>query len=67
MHTYTRSTHVYDASCCSKRHVQVGCAAKMSGISRLVGVQRAVQNNGKMKSEPKIPDYEDSPVRAFYC
>ena len=36
-----------------KRHVQVGRTAQVSGISHLVGVQRAVQNNGNMKSEPK--------------
>ena len=52
----TRSTHAYDASRRSKlikRHVQVGRAAQVSGVSRLVGVQRAVQNNGNVKSEPK--------------
>ena len=30
----------------------VGRVAKVSGISRLVGVQKAVQNNGNVKSEP---------------
>ena len=50
---YTRSMHAYDASHRSKRHVQVGRAAKVSGVSRLVGVQRALRNNGNMKSEPK--------------
>ena len=49
----TRSTHAYDASRRFKRQVQVGCAAQVSGISRLVGVQRAVPNNGNVKSEPK--------------
>ena len=58
---------MYDASHCSKHHVQVGCMAKVSGVSRLVGVQRAVKNNGNMKSEPKIPGCEQSPVHAFYC
>ena len=48
-------------------HVQVGHAVKVSGVSRLVGVQRAVQNNGNMKSEPKIPGCKESPIRAFYC
>ena len=38
-----------------QRHVQVGRAAKVSGVFRLVGVQRALQNNGNKKSEPKIP------------
>ena len=56
----------YDALRRSKRHVQVGCTAKVSGVSRLVGVQRAVQNNGNMKSEPKIPGCEESPIRAFF-
>ena len=59
--------HAYDALRRSKHYVQVGHAAKVSGISRLVGVQRAVQNNGDVKSEPKIPDCEESPVHAFYC
>ena len=63
----TRSTHAYDASHHSKCHVQVGRAAKVSGVARLVGVQRAVQNNGNVISEPKIPGCEESPVRAFYC
>ena len=33
--------------------MQVGRAALVSGVSRLVEVQRAVQNNGNVKSEPK--------------
>ena len=41
--------------------------AEVSGIARLVGVQRTVQNNGNMKSEPKYLACEESPVRAFYC
>ena len=49
----TRSTHAYDASRRSKRHVQVGRMAKVSGVSHLVGVQRTVQNKGNVKSEPK--------------
>ena len=51
MDTRTRSTHAYDASRRSKlikHHVQVGRAAQVSD-----GVQRAVHNNGNMKSEPK--------------
>ena len=58
---------MYDASRRSKLHVQVGRAAEVPGVSRLVGVQRAVQNNGNVKSEPKIPGCEESPVHAFYC
>ena len=56
MYYITRSTHAYDASRRSKlikRHVQVGHTAQVSGVSRLVGVQRALQNNGNVKSEPK--------------
>ena len=34
-------------------------------VVRLVGVQRAVQNNGNVKSEPKIPGCEESPVVLF--
>ena len=49
----TRSTHVYDPSHRSKCHVQVGRTAKVSGVSRLVGVQRTVQNKSNVKSEPK--------------
>ena len=52
--------HAYDASRRSKHYVQVGCTTKVSGVSRLVGVQRAVQNNGDVKSEPKIPGCEVS-------
>ena len=44
--------HAYDASRHSKRHAaQMGRAAQVSGIARLVGVQRTVQNNGNVKSE----------------
>ena len=49
----TRSMHAYDASRCSKHHVQVGRTAKVSGVFRLVGVQRTVQNKSNVKSEPK--------------
>ena len=44
---------MYDASRRSKRHAWMGRAAQLSGIACLVGVQRAVQNNGNVKSEPK--------------
>ena len=50
----TRSTHAYDASCCSKHHALIGRAAQVAGVARLVGVQRAAQNNGNVKNEPKL-------------
>ena len=59
--------HAYDALHCSKHHAWMGCAAQMLGVARLVGVQRTVQNNGNVKSEPKYLACEESPVRAFYC
>ena len=59
--------HAYDALRRSKCYVQVGRAAKVSGVFRLVGVQRTVQNNSNAKSEPKYQAYEESPVCAFYC
>ena len=57
---------MYDALRCSKHHAQMGHVAQVStsGIARLVGVQRAVQN---MKGEPKYLACEESLVRAFYC
>ena len=33
----------------------------------LVRVQRAAQNNGNVKSEPKYLACEEFPVCAFYC
>ena len=66
--TYLLGVHMRMMPCAApSAHVQVGHAVKVSGISCLVGVQRAVQNNGNMKSEPKIPGCEESPIRAFYC
>ena len=55
VYAYTRSTHAYDASrrSRSKHHARIGRAALVSGVARLVGVQRAVQNNRNVKSEPK--------------
>ena len=44
----------------------MGRAAQVSGVARLVGVQRTVQNNGNVKSEPKYLACEQSPIRAFY-
>ena len=35
-------------------------------LVQLVGVQRTVQNNGNVKSEPKYLACEQSPIRAFY-
>ena len=63
----TRSMHAYDASCRSKHHARMGCVAQVAGVARLVGVQRAAQNNGNVKSEPKYLAYEESPDHAFYC
>ena len=42
--------HAYDASHRAKHHAQMGHAAQVSGIARLVGVQRTVQNNDNVKS-----------------
>ena len=39
---------------------------QVSGIARLVGAQRTVQNNGNLNSEPKCLACEESPIRAFY-
>ena len=64
---YTRSMHAYGASHRSKRHAWMGCAVQVSGIAHLVGVQRAIQNKGNVKSEPKYLACEESLVRAFYC
>ena len=58
---------MYDTSRHSKHHVRMGHAAQVSGVAHLVGVQRAVQNNANMNSEPKYLACEESPVRAFYC
>ena len=63
----TRSTHVYDASCCFKHHARMGRAAQVAGVARLVEVQRAVQDNSNVKSEPKHLACEESPVRTLYC
>ena len=57
---------MYDASHRSKRHAQMGLAAQVSGVVHLVGVQRTVQNNGNVKTEPKYLACEESPIRAFY-
>ena len=65
-HGTTRITHAYDALRCSKRHARMGRVAQVSGVARLVGVQRTVQNNGNEKSEPKYLACEQSPIRAFY-
>ena len=44
----------------------MGCAAQMLGVAHLVGVQRTVQNNGNVKSEPKCLACEESSIHAFY-
>ena len=62
----TRTTHAYDALRRAKRHAQMGHTAQVSGVARLVGVQRTVQNNSNVKSEPKYLACEESPICAFY-
>ena len=67
IYSHTRTTHAYDALRCSKRHAaRMGRAAQVSGIARLVGVQRAIQKNSNMKSEPKYLAFEESPIHAFF-
>ena len=62
-----RTTHAYDALCRSKRPaVQMGRTVLVSGVVHLVGVQRTVQKNGNMKSEPEYLACEESPICAFY-
>ena len=59
--------HAYDASHFSKRPaVLMGCAAQVSGVARLMGVQRTVQNNSNAKNEAKYLTCEESPIHAFY-
>ena len=58
--------HAYDASRHSKHHAWMGRVAQVSGIARLVGVQRAVQNNGNVKSEPKYLACEESSIPACF-
>ena len=43
----------------------MGRAVLVPGIARLVGVQRTVQKNGNMKSEPKYLACEESPIRVL--
>ena len=63
----TWTTHAYDASRHSKRPAALmGHAVLVSGVARLVGVERTVQKNGNVKSEPKYLAGEESPIRAFY-
>ena len=68
----TRTTHAYDALRCVKRQclcalrMRMGRAAQVSGVARLVGAQKTVQNNGNVKSESKYLACEESPVCAFY-
>ena len=59
--------HAYDALCRSKHPVaRMGHAALVSGIARLVGVERTVQKNSNVKSQPKYLACEESPICAFY-
>ena len=51
-----RTVHAYDALCRAKHHVSV------RRCSHLVGVQRTVQNNDNVKSEPKYLACEESPT-----
>ena len=58
---------MYDASHRAKRHVRMGRVAHVSGVAHLVGVvQRIVQNNGNVNSEPKYLACEESPICAFF-
>ena len=43
----------------------MGRTVLVPGIARLVGVQRTVQKNGNMKSEPKYLACEESPIRVL--
>ena len=56
--------------CCAYRMRMTPRAAPravlVSGVARLVAVQRTVQKNGNVKSEPKYLACEESPIRAFY-
>ena len=62
----TRTMHACDALRHSKRHVvRMGRAAQVSDVAHLVGVQRTVQNNGNMKSDPKYLACEEFPICAF--
>ena len=59
----TRTTHSYDASRHSKCHAaRMGCAAQVSGVARLVGVQRTVQKNGNVKNEAEYLACEEPPI-----
>ena len=44
----------------------MGCAAQVSGVAHLVGVQRTVQENGNVKSKAKYLACEEPPICAFY-
>ena len=44
----------------------LGFAALVSGVVHLVGVQKTVQKNGNMKSEPEYLACEESSICAFY-
>ena len=61
-HTHARVTPYACVRCLPR----MGRAAQMSGVTRLVGVQRTVQKQDNVKSEPKYLTFEESPIRAFY-
>ena len=64
---FTRTMDAYNGLRGSKRPAALmGRVALASGIARLVVVQRTVQKNSNVKSEPKYLACEESPVRAFY-
>ena len=51
---------------CTKCHARMGRVVQVSGVARLVGVQRTVQKNDNVKSEPKYLVCEESPIHVFY-
>ena len=55
------------ATLSAKRRWGAWCRCQVSGVAQLVGVQRAVQNNGNVKSEPKYLACEESLAHAFDC
>ena len=64
---FTRTMDAYNGSCRSKHPAALmGRVALASGIARLVLVQRTVQKNSNVKSEPKYLACEESPICAFY-
>ena len=63
---YTRSTHAYDAS--RRSMIQGPCAGGACGKGvRRFSFRASPKSSSNVKSEPKIPGCDESPVRAFYC